>query len=260
VQAVVVARFPRTGVTLHGLWERTPEVDELVKAGKAKIGGFETTLAQVIADLRLAPLSDDDEKKIRTELEFIIGRGFDELAGSPKYGGLQVSDVQRTLKRTAAKLDKIETLDAIGVSAIEHLLRGTDTGLQTSHDSAVAGKLIGLLARELGNYGKAYDLVIGFRKHPNIIADACRRAAKELSLITGKVSRPRIDWYRDFRRVLVFIAEKNGIRTTISVDPRTHKAQGSFLDLAVAFERLLLPHMRSPSSEACAKRLKKVVL
>jgi hypothetical protein len=91
--------------------------------------------------------------------------------------------------------------------------------------------------------------VINFRNWPKTIAEACRKAAENLNSIEGKPGRPTISWYRDFARVLAFVAEKNGLLSTIEKD---------FVRLAERFEALLPLHMRSPTLDVRVQRLKRV--
>jgi hypothetical protein len=72
---LIMARLPRTGSSLGTLCERTPDFEQMVAAGLVDAREATTTLAEVIADLGLHPLSDEDEQKIRDELGVVIGRG-----------------------------------------------------------------------------------------------------------------------------------------------------------------------------------------
>jgi hypothetical protein len=105
-----VARLPRSGATFLGIYERTPETEWLIEHGarlreaaqKLSEAGlphdplhlripvaapdeYLTTLAEVIADLGLKPLSDEDEQKIREDLGAVIGRGSELAADSKKW-------------------------------------------------------------------------------------------------------------------------------------------------------------------------------
>jgi hypothetical protein len=70
-----MARLPRTGNSVSALYERTPAFEEMVKSGFVDPHECETTLADVITGLCLAPLSSGDEQMVRNELGVIIGRG-----------------------------------------------------------------------------------------------------------------------------------------------------------------------------------------
>jgi hypothetical protein len=234
----------------------------MVEAGLVDSRECETTLANVITELCLVPLSASDEQMIRNELAAIIGYGLKASEESPKLnpdGKLTVRDLQTTLTKIADGLDVIAStarLDANELSAIDRVMRGTETGFHESHDIQVALKIRSTLAAEIG-LTKAQDRMADFHKWPRTIAEACRRAAVDLDLIRGTPGRQSRDWYRDFKRVLVSIARKNGIKPKVIINRRTHEAQGRFIDLAEKFERLLPRDMRSPSREAIAKRLER---
>src|SRR5258707_252790 len=117
------------------LYERTPEIERLIEHGaklrqtaqKLSEAGlphdplhlripvvapheYLTTLAAVISDLRLAPLSQDDENIIRDNLGAVIGGGLQEFQRSPTHNpdsGLQIVDVQKSLRRVAKGLDML---------------------------------------------------------------------------------------------------------------------------------------------------------
>jgi hypothetical protein len=256
-----MSRLPRWGASTSSLYERTPAFVQLVKAGLVDANECRTTLAEVIAELGLAPVSDEDERTIREELGAVIGRGIEIYADSQKQNldpVVTVADVQATLEWIADGLEAmiVGRLAPEQSAAIEKVLHGAETGFRERHDTEVALKVIGTLRQEIG-HDKARERVIKFRQWPRTVAEACRRAAMELKLIKGKRGRLRRDWYSDFKRVLTFVAEKNGIQPKVVINRRTHKAQGRFIDLAERFERLLPRHMRSPNREAIAKMLQR---
>jgi hypothetical protein len=256
-----MARLPRTGSSIASLCECTPAFKQLVAAGLIDAREATTTLSEVIADLGLSPLSGEDEQKIRNELGGVIGDGYEILAGSPKGNPdskLTVADVQATLVWLYDGLEAMIAgpLAPERLAAIEKVLHGAETGLRERHDTEVALRLIGTLRQEI-NYDQARERMIEFRKWPRTVAEACRRAAENLKLIKGTAGKPRRDWYPDFKRVLTFVAEKNGIQPKIRINRRTHEAEGRFLDLAERFEELLPRFMRSNSRGAIAKMLQR---
>jgi hypothetical protein len=259
-----MARLPRTGKSVSSLYERTPEFEAMVKAGLVDPRECETTFAEVIIELGLAPLSAEDEQIIRNELGAVIGRGIDIFEESAKRnpdGKLTVSDVRATLTQVADRLDAMIAgqLDADQIAAIDKVMRGVETGFRDGHAIEVALKIRRTLAREIG-VDDAHDRMAEFHKWPRTIVEACRRAAEDLDLIKGAPGRQSRDWYRDFKRILTFIAKKNGIRPKVVINRRTHEAQGRFVELAEQFERLLPRHMRSQSREAMAKMLERAKL
>jgi hypothetical protein len=255
-----MARLPRTGKSVSSLYERTPAFEEMVKAGSVDPHECETTLADVMTGLGLAPLSSREEEMIRNELGVIIGRGlriFEESAKQNPHA-LTVGDVQATLTRIALLLDGAvaRPLDADQFAAIDKVMKGAESGYRESHDIEVALRIRSTLAQEIGP-SNARDQMIAFHKWPRTIAEACRRAARELDLIKGVPGRQSREWYRDFKRVLTFVAGQNGITTKVVINRRTHEARGRFIELAEQFERLLPRHMRSQSREAIAKMLER---
>lgn len=253
-----MARLPRTGSASASLCERTPAKEEMIKAGLVADNKCETTLDQLVADLGLKPLSADEEQFIRARLGFVIGQWITNTAIFQEPDSrLLVKDVQISLVKIANGLDQLTAgkLDADRLTEIEQLLQGAETGFRHIHDSAVAFKIIDTLAQEVG-CDKAMDLVKNFRYRSRTVAEACRRASKDLKLIKGRTGRPTLDWYRGFKDVLTFVAEKNEIPITVTIDPATGRATGSFIDLAMGFEGLLPGPMGSRNPETCARRLK----
>src|SRR5580704_19508802 len=103
-----MARLPRAGKSVSSLYERTPAFEEMVKAGSVDPHECETTLADVITGLGLAPLSSRDEQMIRNELGVIIGRGLRILEESAKQNPqakLTVRGVRATLTRVGNVLN-----------------------------------------------------------------------------------------------------------------------------------------------------------
>ena len=256
-----MARLPRTGKWVSSLYERTLDFEAMVEAGVVDPRECETTLAEVIIELGLAPLSAEDEQKIRHQLGTVIGRGieiFEQSAKQNPDGKLAVSDLQETLTKVAAGLEAmgVGLLAADQIALIDNVIKGAETGWQDAHNVEVALKIRSTLVQEI-EVSNAQNRMAEFHKWPRTIAEACRRAARDLDLIEGDSGRRPRDWYRDFRRVLIFIAKKNGISPKVVINRRTHEAQGRFIELAEQFEQLLPRHMRSQSREAMAKMLER---
>jgi hypothetical protein len=255
-----MVRLPRTVSSVCVIYERTPAIEALVERGLVDPNECVTTLHEVINHLGLKPLGSEDEQSIRSELGSVIGRGLDSVKHSPKLnpeGRLQIRDLQASLRRVAAGLDAMIAgqLSTRRLNEITQVLSGAETGFRDSHDIAVALAVKRTLARE----GIDTQKLLEFRKWPRTIAEACRRAAKDLGSLTGKAGRPSRDWYRDFERVLAFIAKENGMGRQVVINPRTGEAQGRYVELAECFEKLLPRQMRSPSREAIAKTLQRII-
>lgn len=259
-----MARLPQTGSAIASLRERSPVTDALVERGLADPREYVTTLAEAIAGLGLAPLSPDDEQKVREDLEAAIGRGLQQLRASPKHSPgakLQISDVQKTLRRVAKALDAMTAgrRDSKELSTLEQTLCGRETGFHHIHDIAAANEIVMALTGMVGHLDKADAMMRRWVDHPREIAEACRTAIDRLGGIEGADGRPATDWFVEFVKVLKFVAAKNDIKPTVSISPRTGKAQGRFLDLASSLEQLLPLAMRSSTTEARAQRLRRAL-
>jgi hypothetical protein len=255
-----MARLPLTGKSVSSLYERTPVFEEMIKAGAVDPRECETTLADVISGLRLAPLSTADEQIIRHELGLIIGWGLRLSEESAKQNpeALTVRGVQATLIRVADLLDPAvaRELDPDQFAAIDAVMKGAETGFRKRHDIEVALRIRSALSREIG-LSNANDRMAHYRKWPRTIAEACRVAAQELDSIKGSAGRQSREWYPSFKSILTRVATINGINPKVVIDRRTHDARGRFIEIVEQFERLLPRHMRSPSREAIAKMLER---
>jgi hypothetical protein len=202
---------------------------------------------KVVSDLALAPMSSEDEAKVRGKLAQVIGRGLERIEFSKKLsprGKLQTKTVVAALKTIARTF-----------AAAEPILRGLETGIRNSHQIEVAIRIKEALAQNSELKNSADDFLSDFCNRMNTVSQACQVAASDLKSVKARSGQKPIDWYNDFARILIFIAERNDIRATVVIDRLTGKAKGRFLELAAGFERLLYPAMRSPSRAALASRL-----
>ena len=130
-----------------------------------------------------------------------------------------------------------------------------ETGLRQGYQIVAAMKIREALGENLKFEKNADEFLRDFCDRSTTISQACFAAAKNVKLTKQKSGQKPLDWYDNFTRVIVLIARKNNIRTTIVTDRETGKPRGRFLELGAAFEKLLYPAMRSPSRSALAKRL-----
>jgi len=245
-----MARWPRGGSGIASLYERTPIIEEMIKAGLVEGTEFETTLPKVIADLHLAPLSPDDDQQIRLELGEIIHAGLDRFAHSPKYSATErvtVARVKKILRGIANALDK-GSLDRKKESEVARFLHGAETGLRTTMESAVATHLKKFLPENVS--------LRNFRAHRLQIAAACRYAAAHLEGRKQKPGSAPLNW-SGFRRAAILIAQRNKIRPTIVNNRKTGDVQGRFIEIAEGLDRLLPRFLRAGSRAALAKRLQR---
>jgi hypothetical protein len=90
-----------------------------------------------------------------------------------------------------------------------------------------------------------------------MIALACMGASRNLGGEDSKGGREALYYYDDFTRLLLDVAERAGAQPSNIKDRETGERSGWLFDAAQAFESFLDKPMRSPSPEACGKRLER---
>jgi hypothetical protein len=187
-----------------------------------------------------ADLSKLDIKALHRRLGAMIGQW------SAEQDRLNISLLVKTL--TAMRRD----LERIG-----RILSGEEEGLQDIRDTEVASHLASVLAEspEVGSRRQAKALFQSFRRDAATLAHACLITAQELRRQVGKSGRPRGDWYDDFTALLLEIAAAAGVNPSSGKDRVSGERVGWLVDAAQALETFVDPRMRSPSREACGKRL-----
>jgi hypothetical protein len=219
-----MAKLPRSGVAYQCLNE------------------CECTLPEIMVSLGLKPLSKSAERKLRDRLGFALAQW------EEPYTAVEVEDVVSSLNAHAKRLDKLAPLAAVAKG-----------GFCGSEDIAVTGQLMKLLKEDttIGNLEAAYSYFREFCDRAGTIASACRDAATKLGSTVGKDGHPRYDWYDEFTAVLVEICQQNGMEPKVGTDRQSGEPVGRLVEIAAAFERLLLPKMRSPTPQALVKRLQR---
>jgi hypothetical protein len=200
-------------------------VAQVVSTGSsfASLYELETNLARAVADLGLQPLSSSDEAEIRSRLGYVIGRGLDRIAATKKLnpeGKLHTKDIAGILR-------------AIGRDFQSHeaALRGRQTGLRQPHEIEVANRIREVLSKNPEIKIDADEFLSDSCDRISTISHACLIAARDLQSSKARAGKKSIDWFDDFTRALVNIAEKNGIRPTVENDRDTGKPKGRFLSL-----------------------------
>jgi hypothetical protein len=168
----------------------------------------------------------------------------------------------RSMERSRGTIDAKEIALVLGAMAEKlesfiPLLSGCEMGLRSGRDIAAAGRLAQILVHNptIGNIAAALDYLADFRARVEVIALTSRVASMELRTLRGKSGRVAHDWYDDFTRFLVSICTKNGIKPTVITDRVSGEPRGRLLEMALGFEKLLRPTMRSPTPQAAAKRV-----
>jgi hypothetical protein len=140
------------------------------------------------------------------------------------------------------------------------ILRGHETGLRAARDIEIVSQLAEILALdpEVGSRGKADKLITSFRVDAAKMAHACLVAAHDLKqTVVGKSGSPQQDWYDEFTALLLEVAKTAEVEPRLNKDRISGARGGWLLDAAQALEIFLDPKMRSPSAEACGKRLER---
>jgi len=219
-----MAKLPRTGVAYRCLSE------------------CDSTLAKIVASLGLKPLGKKAEREIRNRLGLALAT-WEE----PKTA-LQIKKVVGSLNAHAKRLDEMASLGTI-----------TRMGLAHEKDIAASGRLARCLTSNpaIGSIEAAHAYLEDFCQRCAVITSGCRAAASSLQSMKGKSGKSRYGWYDGFTAVLLDVCQQNKIKPTIGFDSSSGEAVGTLSIIAPAFERLLLPAMRSPASEAMVKRLQR---
>jgi hypothetical protein len=202
----------------------------------------EGELKRVLCELGLAQVFDEAAAhELYWKLGAIIGQW------SAEQERLEVSPVAKALLSTANSL-----------SEVSRLLSGLETGIRSSLEIAVASRVANLLSMDpTVRSQSAQELLRSFCVEADRIAHVCLVGAADLPKAPGKPGRWAHEWYDEFTARVLQTAEKAGLEPTLSKDRITRVRSGWLLDAALAFETFLDPLMRSPSSEACGKRLER---
>jgi hypothetical protein len=202
-----------------------------------------------------------DQADLRNVLaQLCPDRNFSESDISEFYGQLA-----RIIGRWSAEDNRLDiaplakTFTAMGkeLKKIAEILSGHETGLHEIHDIAIVSQLATILALdpEVGSRRQAERLIASFRGDAAKLAHACIVAACDLKKRVGKSGRPQAEWHDEFTAFLLEVAETAGVDPRLSKDRISGARAGWLLDAAQALESFLDPQMRSPSAEACGKRL-----
>ena len=155
----------------------------------------------------------------------------------------------------------VQTFTAMSkeLKKVAEILSGHEAGLHQTHDIEVVSQLAMILALdpEVGSRRQADQLIRSFRSDAAKVAHACLVVAFDLKQTVGKSGRPQAEWHDEFTAFLLEVAETAGVEPRLSKDRISGARVGWLLDAANALEAFLDPRMRSPSAEACGKRLER---
>jgi len=203
----------------------------------------EEELKRVLAELGAAAVFDDAAvHELYMKLAAVHGAWLAEQQAK------QVSPVAGALRRAGTCLIEIAGL-----------LSGHETGFQTHVTVETTSQTARMLARDstIGSIKRAHELIDTFKVDAAKISGACLGAYAELTSRASKDGRDAFGWYDEFTSLLLEIAKKAGIAPNLNKDRRTRKRGGWLFEAAQALEPFLDRYMRSPSPEACGKRLER---
>ena len=221
-----MARVPTSGATAA-----TPV------RGKADL---QEVLTELCPD---AQFSASDTNEIYLQLACIIGQW------SAEENRLDIAPLAKTFEAMSKELNKVAKI-----------LSGHETGLREVHDIEIVSRLAEILALdpEVGSPEQADQLIASFRCNAAKLAHACLVAGRDLKLsVKGKSGAPQQDWYDEFTALLLEVARTAGVAPRLSKDRDSFARGGWLIEAAQALETFLDRRMRSPSTEACGKRLER---
>jgi hypothetical protein len=221
-----MARVPTSGATAA-----TPV------RGKADL---QKVLTELCPD---AQFSASDTNEIYMQLACIIGQW------SAEENRLDIAPLAKTFEAMGKELNKVAKI-----------LSGHETGLREVHDIEIVSRLAEILALdpEVGSPEQADQLIASFRCNAAKLAHACLVAGRDLKLsVKGKSGAPQQDWYDEFTALLLEVARTAGVAPRLSKDRDSGARGGWLIEAAQALETFLDRRMRSPSTEACGKRLER---
>src|ERR1700730_12345315 len=185
-------------------------------------------------------LSPAAAHELHVKLAVIIGQWMAEQQR------LEVSSVSGALLSTARNLNEAAVT-----------LGGFETGLHSGLEIAVATRIARYLAVVPGvsSLAEAQELISSFRHEATRIAHVCMVARADLPDRSER--RQALDWYDDFTALLLELANQAADAWT-RWKGRDRVRIGWLIEAARALESsFLYREMRSPSSEACGKRLQR---
>jgi hypothetical protein len=202
----------------------------------------EGELKRVLSDLRIDVSSPSAIHEIYLSLASIIGQWMSEQQR------LEVSSVAGSLLSTAKSLNEVVLT-----------LGGFETGLHSDLEIAVASRITKYFALDpsVSSLAKAQEVISSFRQEAARIAHVCMVARADLPDRPGERGRRALNWYDDFTALLLEVAKEADLKPTFRKDRGTGARSGWLFESAQALESFLYPEMRSPSPEACGKRLER---
>jgi len=137
------------------------------------------------------------------------------------------------------------------------LFSGHKTGLRSAVEIEATSLAAEILALDptVGGLDQAQKLIASFRQDAAKIGHACMVAHADPARKAEKDGRDKLLWYDDFTALLLSLAKKVGIKANLNKNWNDRQRGGWLFEAAQQLEVFLSRPMRSPSAEACGKRL-----
>jgi hypothetical protein len=209
----------------------------------------------------LTPARTEDELKFALG-ELGVADSFDEAGIHDLYFRIGQICGSWFSEQEAAEVSPVsKALRSTGKSLLEasQLLSGHQTGLRTHVEIEVTSQVAKILAPDpsAGAFEGAKALISRFQEEAAQIGHACLDAYADLNRKSANEGRARLLWYDQFTALLLDIAAKAGVEPTLGRDRITRAQTGWLFEAAQTLEPFLHKYMRSPSAEACGKRLER---
>jgi hypothetical protein len=208
-----------------------------------------------------SPAGSEDELK-RALHKLGVADAFDDAAVHKVY--LKIAQIQGAwLAEQEAKASEpvAKALLATGKNLIaaSALLSGRETGFRTHLEIQTTSQTARMLALDptVGSLEEANQLVSAFRLEAARIGHASMVAYVNLSQKGANDGRTPLLWYDGFTAILLQIARKAGVEPKLSKNRISGVRSGWLFEAAQALEPFLDKYLRSPSAEACGKRLER---
>jgi hypothetical protein len=202
----------------------------------------EGDLKVALCDLGVANLDDAAIHDLYFGIAQICGSWFSEQETA------EVSPVSKALQSTGK-----------GLLEASQLFSGHETGLRTHVEIEATSQVAEILALDtsVGSLREAKALISRFQEEAAKIGHACMVAYADLNRQGVNEGRTPLRWYDEFTALLLDVADRVGVEPAVGKDRITGARTGWLFEAAQALEPFIFKFMRSPSAEACAKRLER---
>lgn len=246
-----MTRLPRRGVTLASVPRGREVLEEILHNLKVEHA----------IELNL---TDTDKQQIRHRICLINGN-FLQTTDPFKASSIAkpiIESIQSSLDTIITGLSRPEqeSIQDDGLEAAFRIANALESHKANAHSSPLND------GRIVASSPLDDERIVSLLSLSRVVKDACERALAELNSVRGRSGRPPLGWYDEFVQLLLEFAHIAAIDPVVKTDRISGERTGPFIELALAFEQLLLLYehpaghsmsMRSPSRDACAKRLER---